>query len=83
MEWQPNKKVICPQCLKNGVTDNREGCIDHNGVSCQFPTQKLLIDLVGKSKKEIKRFYKERLKKSLLKLKRNGYMKSKLQTITE
>ena len=64
MEWQPNKKIVCPQCLKNGITsDMGEGYIDHNGVSCQFPSQKWLIQMVGQTKQEITLFYKQRLEK--------------------
>jgi len=62
MKWQPNKKVVCPQCLKNGITDKRKYYIDHNGGCCFFE-EKWLIGLVGKTKQKIKQVYKERLEK--------------------
>lgn len=70
MKWQPNKKIICPQCLKNGVTDKRKGYIDHNGGWCYFEDIKWLMNLVGKSKQEIKQFYKQRLEKFSSKVKK-------------
>lgn len=62
MKWRANVKITCPQCLKNGITDNRENYIDHNGVSCYLQI-KWQIPLVGKSKQEIKQVYKERFEK--------------------